>query len=313
MIHGTKRGDHRRHPALRGAAPGPAGPGCRRRWHLRSRRMRSPKSSRASRSTGATCPIGAESGGSLRIAARAAARTWPPRSATLLPLLLPDRVPTRTGRALPADLRHGDGQGRGGHRVLPLHPAGHADRGGRRPHRVRACPPDDSTPGWPPAGTTLPLSMTTLTTHDTKRSEDTRARISVLAELAARWRRRWTAAAGLAPLPDGPLANLLWQAVAGAWPADRERLQAYAQKAAREAGNSHRLDRTRTRTSKRKLHGRRGRGLRRRRRCAAGAGCAGGTAGALRPRQRPVRQAGPARPCPACRTSTRAPNSGTGR
>jgi (1->4)-alpha-D-glucan 1-alpha-D-glucosylmutase len=84
----------------------------------------------------------------------------------------------------------------------------------------------------------LPLSMTTLSTHDTKRSEDTRARISVLAELAP----EWTAALGrlrrLAPLPDGPLANLLWQAVAGVWPADRERLQSYARKAAREAGNS---------------------------------------------------------------------------
>jgi len=84
----------------------------------------------------------------------------------------------------------------------------------------------------------LPLSMTTLSTHDTKRSEDTRARISVLAELAP----EWTAALGrlqeLAPLPDGPLANLLWQAVAGVWPADRDRLQSYAQKAAREAGNS---------------------------------------------------------------------------
>jgi (1->4)-alpha-D-glucan 1-alpha-D-glucosylmutase len=41
-----------------------------------------------------------------------------------------------------------------------------------------------------------------------------------------------------AELPDGPLANLLWQAIAGVWPANRERLQSYARKAAREAGNS---------------------------------------------------------------------------
>jgi (1->4)-alpha-D-glucan 1-alpha-D-glucosylmutase len=84
----------------------------------------------------------------------------------------------------------------------------------------------------------LPLSMTTLSTHDTKRSEDTRARISVFAELAGEWKAALARLQELAPLPDGPLANLLWQAVAGAWPADRERLQSYAQKAAREAGNS---------------------------------------------------------------------------
>ncbi|MHA7222038.1 malto-oligosyltrehalose synthase [Arthrobacter sp. RHLT1-20] len=84
----------------------------------------------------------------------------------------------------------------------------------------------------------LPLSMTTLSTHDTKRSEDTRARISVLAELPAEWKAALTRVQDLAPLPDGPLANLLWQAIAGAWPADRERLQSFARKAAREAGNS---------------------------------------------------------------------------
>src|SRR6478609_4538017 len=84
----------------------------------------------------------------------------------------------------------------------------------------------------------LPLSMTTLSTHDTKRSEDTRARISVLAELAPEWQASLERLQKLAPLPDGPLANLLWQALAGVWPADRDRLQSYAQKAAREAGNS---------------------------------------------------------------------------
>lgn len=84
----------------------------------------------------------------------------------------------------------------------------------------------------------LPLSMTTLTTHDTKRSEDTRARISVIAELPDEWAATLETLRGLAPVPDGPFENLLWQAVIGAWPASRERLQAYAQKAAREAGNS---------------------------------------------------------------------------
>ncbi|MFE4543824.1 malto-oligosyltrehalose synthase [Arthrobacter sp. NPDC056727] len=84
----------------------------------------------------------------------------------------------------------------------------------------------------------LPLSMTTLSTHDTKRSEDTRARISVISEVAGEWEGALGRLRELAPLPDGPLSALLWQAVAGAWPASRERLQYYALKAAREAGNS---------------------------------------------------------------------------
>lgn len=84
----------------------------------------------------------------------------------------------------------------------------------------------------------LPLSMTTLSTHDTKRSEDTRARISVISEVPAAWEESLDRLNALAPLPDGPLSVLLWQAIAGAWPADRERLQSYALKAAREASSS---------------------------------------------------------------------------
>lgn len=84
----------------------------------------------------------------------------------------------------------------------------------------------------------LPLSMTTLSTHDTKRSEDARARISVIAELPDEWTVTLNTLRELAPIPDGPFENLLWQAVVGAWPASRERLQGYAEKAAREAGNS---------------------------------------------------------------------------
>lgn len=84
----------------------------------------------------------------------------------------------------------------------------------------------------------LPLSMTAMSTHDTKRSEDARARISVIAELPEEWADTLATLRGLAPIPDGPYENLLWQAVVGAWPASRERLQGYAEKAAREAGNS---------------------------------------------------------------------------
>ena len=84
----------------------------------------------------------------------------------------------------------------------------------------------------------LPLSMTTMSTHDTKRSEDARARISVIAELPQEWTATLNTLRELAPVPDGPYENLLWQAIVGAWPASRERLQGYAEKAAREAGNS---------------------------------------------------------------------------
>src|SRR5690606_29843775 len=42
----------------------------------------------------------------------------------------------------------------------------------------------------------------------------------------------------LAPIGDGPLENLLFSTLIGAWPVSRERAHAYAEKAAREAGNS---------------------------------------------------------------------------
>ena len=83
-----------------------------------------------------------------------------------------------------------------------------------------------------------PAAMTALSTHDTKRAEDVRARISVISELPHEWSaavRRWNS---LAPLSDEPLAHLVWQAAVGAWPIERDRLHAYAEKAAREAAVS---------------------------------------------------------------------------
>jgi (1->4)-alpha-D-glucan 1-alpha-D-glucosylmutase len=84
----------------------------------------------------------------------------------------------------------------------------------------------------------MPGSMTTLSTHDTKRGEDTRARISVLAEVPDRWESVLSELRALAPLGDGPFENLLWQATVGAWPVSADRLHGYAEKASREAGNS---------------------------------------------------------------------------
>ncbi len=82
--------------------------------------------------------------------------------------------------------------------------------------------------GWP-------TTMTTLSTHDTKRSEDVRARLAVLSELPSRWielMRRWAARH---PLPEPSLELLAWQSLLGAWPISVERLAGYLLKAAKEA------------------------------------------------------------------------------
>ena len=77
--------------------------------------------------------------------------------------------------------------------------------------------------------------MTTLSTHDTKRSEDVRARLAVLAEIPRDWTecvRRWSARH---PLPERSLELLAWQNLVGAWPIPAERMAAYLTKAAKEA------------------------------------------------------------------------------
>jgi (1->4)-alpha-D-glucan 1-alpha-D-glucosylmutase len=78
-------------------------------------------------------------------------------------------------------------------------------------------------------------AMTTLSTHDTKRSEDVRARLAVLAEVPAEWGerlRRWSHAH---PLPDRSLELLAWQNLLGAWPISEERFTGYLTKASKEA------------------------------------------------------------------------------
>jgi (1->4)-alpha-D-glucan 1-alpha-D-glucosylmutase len=87
-----------------------------------------------------------------------------------------------------------------------------------------------------------PDAMVTLSTHDTKRGEDVRARITVLAEEPGHWEQALDELLRLAPVPDPGFGSLLWQAVLGAWTPDhlpdlRERLHGYAEKAMREAGD----------------------------------------------------------------------------
>ncbi|KAA9107888.1 malto-oligosyltrehalose synthase [Microbacterium rhizomatis] len=83
-----------------------------------------------------------------------------------------------------------------------------------------------------------PFAMTTLSTHDTKRGEDVRARLDVLAEVPERWADVLTSLRARASSGDGPFDSLLYQAAIGAWPISRERLHAYAEKASREAATS---------------------------------------------------------------------------
>lgn len=80
-----------------------------------------------------------------------------------------------------------------------------------------------------------PAGMTTLSTHDAKRSEDVRARLAVLTELDDDWSAamgRWQT---MAPLGDAGIAKMLWQTVVGTWPIGAERLHAAMLKSAREA------------------------------------------------------------------------------
>lgn len=94
-----------------------------------------------------------------------------------------------------------------------------------------------------------PATMTTLSTHDTKRSTDVRARLSALLEFPLAWQETVTrldrASADLREGLDTPTLTLLWQTLAATWrlpgtaagarPIDAERLTAYLTKAANEA------------------------------------------------------------------------------
>jgi (1->4)-alpha-D-glucan 1-alpha-D-glucosylmutase len=100
-----------------------------------------------------------------------------------------------------------------------------------------------------------PDSMLCTSTHDTKRSEDVRARLNVLSELPAEWEaalRRWRehnaphlGQVNKRPAPSANDQYLLYQALVGAWPPEpstpqeyscfRQRIADYLLKAAKEA------------------------------------------------------------------------------
>jgi len=88
---------------------------------------------------------------------------------------------------------------------------------------------------------TFPATMTTLSTHDTKRSDDVRARMVVLSEMPdafAEAVRRWSAHNARHRSGDRIDTGTEWflyQTLVGAWPICGERLRGYMQKAMREA------------------------------------------------------------------------------
>ena len=81
-----------------------------------------------------------------------------------------------------------------------------------------------------------PVTMTALSTHDTKRSEDVRARLAVLTHEPSAWAHAvasWSAR--MSRRLDPATEQLVWQSLVGAWPIDHDRAAAYLQKALREA------------------------------------------------------------------------------
>ena len=87
----------------------------------------------------------------------------------------------------------------------------------------------------------LPLNLVTTQTHDAKRSGDVRARIAALASMPDAWAastRRWfelTEPLRHGDAPDNVERYFLFQTLVGAWPISAERLEAYLEKALREA------------------------------------------------------------------------------
>src|SRR6185369_2447881 len=101
----------------------------------------------------------------------------------------------------------------------------------------------------------LPYSFSASSTHDTKRSEDVRARLNVLSEMPDEWAaclQRWSqlneslrVALEAGPAPDANEAYSLYHTLLGAWPIEPcssheyeqfvNRIQEYMDKALREA------------------------------------------------------------------------------
>lgn len=86
-----------------------------------------------------------------------------------------------------------------------------------------------------------PFGLLATSTHDTKRSEDVRARLSVLSEMPGEWAEtaeRWHALnrrKRVVDLPDPATEWMFYQTLVGAWPITPARALAFVEKAVREA------------------------------------------------------------------------------
>ena len=154
----------------------------------------------------------------------------------------------------------------------------------------------------------FPANLLVTQTHDTKRSGDVRARIGALASMPDEWAahvRRWFEACSPLRGPDAVERYFIFQTLVGAWPIEPERLEAYVEKALREAKRNTswiepdtvvrgaREGRSAARCTAQPAVPARLRAVRRRRwRAPASARRSGSCCSSS--------------PCPACRTSTRA-------
>lgn len=120
------------------------------------------------------------------------------------------------------------------HRLISLNEVG-GDPG------VFGRPVDDFHRSTAETAERCPGSMLTLSTHDTKRSADVRARLHVLSEMPAAWGAavgRWAETNDrhrCGPWPDANAEYLLYQTLVGAWPIGAERAVAFMAKATKEA------------------------------------------------------------------------------
>jgi (1->4)-alpha-D-glucan 1-alpha-D-glucosylmutase len=80
-------------------------------------------------------------------------------------------------------------------------------------------------------------SMTSLSTHDTKRGEDVRARLAVLSEIPEAWAGFAELFLSMPTVPNRLFGYFLAQTLAGTGPIERARMHAYAEKAMREASD----------------------------------------------------------------------------
>lgn len=112
--------------------------------------------------------------------------------------------------------------------------------------------PDDVHAYFADRQKTWPRALSVLSTHDTKRSEDLRARLYAVSEMPKTWEaavtawqaanQQWKTEVDGEPAPSAGDEYLFYQSLVGAWPADKgdwqtfvDRMQAFMLKALREA------------------------------------------------------------------------------